>query len=127
MRRLLAPTTLTLTFWAGFAMGQEPCLTREPHSHSRTGNSQSVAWYARPSDTGRCIGYYVGGGAPCHGEPRLLNEGTWGWDYKGFGYLPKWIALQWWHGRRYQGGTGAYKTDGPPIPNVLAFPPPSDH
>jgi hypothetical protein len=73
------------------------------------------------------VGYYVGGGSAWHwGEPRKLNEGTWGWDYKGFG-LPKHIALQWSHGRRYQGGTGAYKTDGPPVPNILAFPPPSKH
>ena len=85
-----------------------------------------VACYAKPSDTGRYVGYYVGGGAAWRGEPRALNEGTWGWDYKGFA-LPKRIDLQWTHGRRYQGGTGAYKTDGCPVPNVLAFPPPSKH
>ena len=126
MSRFQAASTLTLTFWAGWAMGQEPCANCGLSAHSRTGNPQSVACYAMPSDTGRYIGYYVGGGAAYHGDPRALNEGTWGWDYKGF-CLPRHIALQWWHGRRYQGGSGAYKTDGCPVPNVLAFPPPSKH
>ncbi len=66
-----------------------------------------------PSDTGHGIGYYVGGGAlPRFGEPRGADEGTWGWDYQGW-LLPRRVVNSWWHGRRYQGGTGAYKTDGP--------------
>ncbi|MBI3821148.1 MAG: hypothetical protein HY289_00540 [Planctomycetes bacterium] len=66
-----------------------------------------------PSDTGRYIGYHVGGGAgqPRKAEPRQDDEGTWGWDYQG--WLPRRVILGWWHGRRYQGGTGAYATDGP--------------
>jgi hypothetical protein len=65
-----------------------------------------------PSDTGRLIGYHVGGGAlPRFGEPRYGDEGTWGWDYQGI--LPRRVMLNWWHGRRYQGGAGAYRTEGP--------------
>ena len=68
---------------------------------------------ALPSDTGQYRGYHVGGGAgnPRKAEPRRADEGTWGWDYQGL--LPRRIILGWWHGRRVQGGTGAYKTDGP--------------
>jgi hypothetical protein len=61
------------------------------------------------SDTGSYIGYYVGGGAACPGEPRFVNEGTWGWDYQGW-LFPRRVMLDWWHGRRYQGGSGHYRT-----------------
>src|SRR5262245_41675295 len=79
----------------------------------RAGCPQCVAWWARPAD-GQRVGYYVGGGCPfrrCADAPHP-GEGTWGWDYQGW-LLPRRVILGWWHGRRYQGGTGAYKTDGP--------------
>ena len=70
------------------------------------------ACYARPSDTGRYVGYYVGGGSPYRGDAPAPDEGVWGWDYAGVCFWPR-IALLWNHGRRYQGGPGAYRTDGP--------------
>jgi hypothetical protein len=79
----------------------------------RAGYPEQVSPCARPSDTGRYTGYYVGGGAPCKGEDRTPDEGTWGWDYCGLCF-PARIVLRWWHGR-CQGGTGAYKTDGPKL------------
>jgi len=60
------------------------------------------------------MGYYVGGGLACRGEPRHPTEGTWGWDYEGRFFCRR-IWLGWGHGRRYQGGTGAYKIDGPKL------------
>jgi hypothetical protein len=73
-----------------------------------------LAWWAIPSDTGHYLGYYLGGGSgrPLAAEPRRADEGTWGWDYQGW-LVPRRVMLGWWHGRRSQGGTGAYKTDGP--------------
>ena len=62
----------------------------------------------RPNTPNYC-GYYVGGGAALHGQPRYPNEGTWGWDYVGL--FPKRVALDWWHGAHPQGGGGAYATD----------------
>jgi hypothetical protein len=83
--------------------------------HTRAGNPQSVARYARPSYTCRRYGgYYVGGGAPYHGDARCPDEGTWGWDYFGI-IVKKRVALGWWHGAKEQGGTGAYATDGPKL------------
>ncbi len=76
------------------------------------GGPPHVAWYARPSDTKHYIGYYVGGGCHCLGDPPSLTEGTWGWDYRGF-LIPKDVVLSWCHGRRCQGGAGAYRTVGP--------------
>jgi hypothetical protein len=78
----------------------------------QSGSCCEPSRFARPSDTGRYIGYYVGGGSACRGEERLSHEGVWGWDYSGFHFVPR-IDLLWNHGRRYQGGPGAYKTDGP--------------
>jgi hypothetical protein len=89
----------------------------------RAGDPFGVRRFATPADTGCYTGYYVGGGVPVRGEPRQLNEGTWGWDYAGFGILPHRVWLQWTHGARYQGGTGSYKSDGRPIPNVFSHPP----
>jgi hypothetical protein len=76
------------------------------------GCPQSIAGYAQPSNTPRYIGYYVGGGAAFKGEPRFVDEGTWGWDYSG-GLFHRRVWLSWWHGQRTQGGTGSYRTDGP--------------
>jgi hypothetical protein len=46
------------------------------------------------------------------GDPRTLEEGTWGMDYCGR-YLPHRVWLNWYHGRVAQGGSGRYATDGP--------------
>jgi hypothetical protein len=94
----------------GTSAGQAPA---DGHAHAPE-PACPIAWWARPSDTGRYIGYYVGGGNPFyrHGEDRHIWEGTWGWDYSGFCF-PSRIVLDWYHGWRYQGGAGAYRTDGP--------------
>jgi hypothetical protein len=89
-----------------------PPVTGSPagdHTHQRAGWPQSIRLLAVPSDTGAYVGYYVGGGAPCRGESRHANEGTWGWDYHGW-LMPRLIDLGWWHGRRYQAGGGNYRT-----------------
>ncbi|MBI5759995.1 MAG: hypothetical protein HZA46_15870 [Planctomycetales bacterium] len=83
---------------------------------SRAGHPQTVAKWARCTNSLSYSGYYVGGGAAWHGEPRRCDEGTWGWDYApGHALSPK-VALGWWHGRKSQGGTGAYRTDGARFP-----------
>lgn len=91
-------------FAAAAARGQCP--------DCRCGDDGAPARCAAPSDTGRYVGYYVGGGSACRGDPPGPGEGVWGWDYSGACFWPR-IALWWNHGRRYQGGPGAYRTDGP--------------
>ena len=83
----------------------------------RSGNPQEISPRARPSDGPGYTGYYVGGGAVSYrrGDGPSLGEGTWGWDYQGR-FLERRVNLLWWHGRRTQGGVGAYKTDGPKLP-----------
>lgn len=80
---------------------------------ARAGCPQSLRKITIPSNTRFYGGYYVGGGTPTRGAGRCPDDGTWGWDYSGI-LFPKRNALNWTAGR-YQGGTGAYKTDGPKL------------
>ena len=91
------------------------------HTQARAGCPINVAWYARPSDTGAYVGYYVGGGCGWRGQPRTPSDGTWGWDYSGF-FFPRRIALNWCHCRRYQDGVGHYRTVPSPNPSSPSTP-----
>ncbi len=106
-RIILSLLVVALAGLAGSAAGQEPA---PEHGHARP---RLFSWVL-PSDTGHYLGYYVGGGAshPGKGEQRYEHEGTWGWDYSGW-LIRRRVINNWWHGQRYQGGTGAFKTDGP--------------
>jgi hypothetical protein len=94
-------------------------IVERPPARLQSGPPRIACW-ALPSNTKAFCGYYVGGGSACYcrSQPRFETEGTWGWDYRGC-LLPQRGALQWWHGRRYQGGAGAYRIDGPPLLKLL--------
>jgi hypothetical protein len=82
------------------------------HTQQRAGNPQYVSPLAHFTRSPMYVGYYVGGGTGCcSAEPRRIDEGTWGMDYKGH-WLPRRVDLGWSHGRLYQGGTGSYVTEG---------------
>ena len=104
-----------LTCSAFRAHAQSPIEDYSPFA--RAGNPQETSRLARPGDSGGFIGYYVGGGAVSRqrGAGPYINEGTWGWDFQGK-FFARRVNLLWWHGRRTQGGVGAYKTDGPVLP-----------
>jgi len=82
----------------------------------RAGRPFEISRFARPADIGRSIGYYVGGGAlnRHRADPASTIDGTWGFDFTG-GIFRRRVDLGWWHGRRFQAGSGAYKTDGPKL------------
>jgi len=91
-----------------------------PHTDERAGDPRALAGHIEPSTTPGGIGYYVGGGVALgHGEPRRRDQGTWGWDETGGRHLRRRIILGWSQGRKYQGGTGAYRTDGPVVPDLI--------
>ena len=95
-----------LTTLAGDPYGHREC------DHWRAGYAMDIRRHAIPSNTRYYGGYLVGGGLPFKSDAPALDEGTYGWDY--FGILfNKRIDLNWSHGRRYQGGTARYRTDGP--------------
>lgn len=79
------------------------------------GCPESISPLAKKTKSSHEESYYVGGGSrerSHHAEERHPHEGIYGVDYKGL-LIPKKNALGWWHGRRYQGGTGSYAPDGP--------------
>lgn len=80
----------------------------------RAGHPALVRRHAIPSNNCRYGGYWIGGGKPVLGDRPTFDEGTFGWDYLGI-LFNKRIALNWSHGRHYQGGAGAYQTDGPKL------------
>ncbi len=89
------------------------------HTFERAGFPNTMANHVQPSNAGDSYGYYVGGGGGHGSGPRCTNEGTYGWDYTGI-HFPRKVILGWNHGRKAQGGTGAYKTDGPfEVPNIF--------
>lgn len=125
-RRLLA-CLLALQFLAGAAAARDltpfmgrPATARkhfQGDQFARAGCPQCISPLAKPSESQHEFGYYVGGGARERSrcaEERLPHEGIWGTDYAGI-LIPKHVDLGWWHGRRAQGGTGSYPTDGPRI------------
>jgi hypothetical protein len=108
MARFTLASALVLCLFTVASSGQESDMRR-------AGCPQCVSRLAIPSNSPRDGGYYVGGGLPVRGEGRCSqHEGTWGWDYVGLLFTKR-IALNWSHGSRYQGGAGAYKTDGPKL------------
>ena len=107
---------LMLLSFSLVVIGVDAVMADPPTSVVPIDGRPRVAWWAIPSDTGHYLGYYVGGGCgrPLKGEPRRSDEGTWGWDYQGW-LIPRRVVLDWWHGRRDQGGTGAYDSVGPKL------------
>lgn len=82
------------------------------HTPDRAGWPLLLGRRAQASRPPGGVGYYVGGGAALgHGEARRRVDGTWGWDETGGPYFRRRAELRWWHGRRPQGATGAYRTD----------------
>jgi hypothetical protein len=112
MKRTAASATILLAAASLLAAADPPCISGE----QRAGYPHNIAHWAHPSDTGRYVGNYNGGGNLWrrHADPPYATEGTWGWDYLGSCFKRR-VILGWWHERRYQGGVGAYKTDGPKV------------
>jgi hypothetical protein len=90
------------------------------HTDERAGEPRLLSGHLEASRTAGGIGYYVGGGVPLgHGEGRRAIDGTWGWDETGSRHFRRRTILGWSQGRKYQGGTGAYRTDGPVMPDLI--------
>jgi hypothetical protein len=82
-----------------------------PHCHWKWAEVQDECDYT---------GYYVGGGSSAiFGRGRCAEEGTWGWDYSG-NWFHRRVRLDWFYRPHSQGGTGAYRPDGPRVLEALA-------
>jgi hypothetical protein len=113
--RLWTAVSLAGVLWAAAAAAEPPPADSEA-AHARAGHPECHSCLAVPADTGSYVGYQLGGGCPYphRADAPLPVEGTWGWDYQGC-LLPRRVILGWWHGRRYQGGMGAYQNEGPRV------------
>lgn len=108
---LAAGTLLSLQAEAGDWFHRGRCEDRM----ARAGYANEWSRWASPTYDDGYLGYYVGGGAKRRsrgGEPRYCHEGTFGIDYSPIvpGFRES-VALNWWHGKRYQGGPGQYESD----------------
>jgi hypothetical protein len=99
------------------APGTPRCI---PHTDERAGFPRELAAHVEPTNTPGGIGYYVGGGVShARGYHRHWDQGVWGWDETGMVRHRPNVILGWSMGRKYQGGTGAYRTDGPVVPDII--------
>jgi hypothetical protein len=91
----------------------EKSTTATPHTFRQAGYPQCVSPVSMVSYNEHYSGGYVGGGKFLGGQEPCPHQGTWGWDYTPFRPMSSRIFLKWSNGRHYEGGTGAYATDGP--------------
>jgi hypothetical protein len=106
--------------WAHRTPAAEPIVPPSPRGRYalddqvRAGHPEMVSRWAIPSVTPAYSAGWVGGSTLLRGQPRHIHsDGVWGFDYDGW-LLNRRIWLGWSHGRRYQGGAGAYDSEGPP-------------
>jgi hypothetical protein len=93
--------------------------TATPHTIRQAGYPYCVSPVSMVSYNEHYSGGYIGGGKFLGGDYPCPHQGTWGWDYTPFRPMSSKIFLRWSNGRHYEGGTGAYKTDGPkPIEHI---------
>ncbi len=112
---LISCIGLNSSAWAQKPWNQKPRGVVIENDYIRSGFPWEVRRFAQSTRTPAYDYGYVGGGAAFNwGQPRTLEQGTWGRDYVGVAY-PRAVWLNYWGSRRYQGGTGGYKTDGPKL------------
>lgn len=114
-------TSLALVQGSLWASDEAIPLGSDGHNHTfeRAGYPNEVSKLAHPTNTPKYAGYYVGGGCVCRGGGPGPLQGTYGWDFVGGCLVRPKVMLAWCFKCRYQGGSGAYKTDGPHVPNVF--------
>ena len=110
--------------WAGEKklIPGSPTTCAEDHTFERAGMPRSVSRLAIPSIE-KHEGYgYVGGGKLVRGDARGPSDGTFGFDYQGFGWRPGRVFLGWAHDRK-QPTSGPYRTDTHHVPDIVSFHP----
>jgi hypothetical protein len=94
----------------------------QDHTFERAGMPQNISRLA-VSSVGKHEGPgYVGGGRLIHGDSRGPTDGTFAFDYEGFGWLPGRVFLGWVHDRK-EPGPGTYRTDTYRIPDPFSLHP----
>lgn len=119
MRRLLLILAV-----AGPAAAQTPqgTTTAADHTFARAGFPNVIAQWAQPSRTSKQMPGYIGGSIPLGGgEPIAPVDGTFGYDYVGYG-PPGRVFLGWAHDP-VNPRMGSYRTDGPRVFDIFSVRP----
>jgi hypothetical protein len=121
-------TRLLLLLTAALLASSEPAnaqTTAADHTFARAGQSNVVAPWARPTRTPKEAPGYVGGGRPFpawSGEGRGPLDGTFGYDFVGYGLYPGRVFLG-WYGPEAGPPGGPYRTDGPRVFDIFSVHP----
>jgi hypothetical protein len=94
----------------------------EDHNFERAGMPQIISCLATPSVSTHEGPGYVGGGRLIHGDCRGPTDGTFAFDYEGFGCLPGRIFLGWNHEKK-EPKPGPYRTDTFRVPDPISLHP----
>ncbi len=107
-----------------FASRTTQFLTTPQHTHEAKGGSDRISRYAIPSVESHEAGGYIGGGRVFRGSAGGPNEGTFGYDYVGFGRRPGRIFLGFFgESAKQQGLLPKYNADGPRVKDLVAAQP----
>jgi hypothetical protein len=96
--------------------------TAADHTFARAGQSNVGAPWARPTRTPKEAPGYVGGGRPfpaSAAEGRGPLDGTFGYDFVGYGLYPNRVFLG-WYGPQAGPPGGPYRTDGPRVFDIFS-------
>jgi hypothetical protein len=99
--------------------------TAADHTFARAGQSNVVAPWARPTRAPKEAPGYVGGGRAFpawSGEGRGPLDGTFGYDFVGYGLYPNRVFLG-WYGPAAGPPGGPYNTDGPRVFDIFSVRP----
>jgi hypothetical protein len=95
----------------------------EGHTNERSGNPQNTSCLAIPGIEKHEGPGLIGGSRLIHGDGPQRYDGTFGWDYQGFGWHPGRVFLGWSHDRQHQPKLGPYKTDTHNVPDPVSLHP----
>jgi hypothetical protein len=96
----------------------------DAHTHANAGTDCGLRKHARPGIEKHEMGGYVGGSGLVRGEGRGPCEGTFGWDYVGFGRRPGRIFLGFLYDQPRQTlFYPKYNADKPKVKDVVAAAP----
>ncbi len=129
--RTLAAVLLSVLVGEAYAEEREPFASRTTpflipavHTHERAGTVNPISKHAVAGKSSHESGGYVGGGKLVHGEGRSVQDGTFGWDYTGFGRRPGRYFLGWFNDSPKQPAfLPKYSAEGPRVNDVVALMP----
>ncbi|QEL16955.1 hypothetical protein [Limnoglobus roseus] len=129
--RTIAAMFLVALGGSAFAEEKEPFPARTTpflipavHTHEALGTAKPLGRFATAGIERNESGGYIGGSKLVRGEGRGVQDGTFGWDYTGFGRRPGRFFLGWYNDSPKQSAfLPKYNSEGPRVTDVVALQP----